>query len=274
MSGLSELGGGTVNTVTLDTNTGIVSKSFNNGNGIARSPKHRLQAEIYSLKKIPVAPNFLGCNSTTVHMQHLIGENNLDVVTQNKSESARNNIYRTAGISLAKIHSCNRQVCHEGQVGIHKSMAVNNIIKVNGRLAEKGISTLQVIDYLNGGERRAEGCAKKTGLAWTYGDYWLNNLIGEISRGGFKLNGVIDWELAQVDTPFVDYAVAYLSIERMYPESSKPFWKGYGFTPDEKTKKYFAVMKTLQWIAADPQGDLNSDFYKDKIDFIKQETQK
>lgn len=268
------LGGGTVNQVFFDHSTGVVTKSFRTGNGISIHAGQRLTAEVFALSSIPIAPVFLGRNCTSVYMSHLDGEKHLDSAVAVESESTRVNVYQTAGATLSQIHNCCRQPIPSGHFLGHLSAAVKNLDAAAPRLSQYGINTLDVIDYLHNHHARVTQEVNRHGLTWTHGDFWLNNLIGQLKNGVFRLNGVIDWELGKVDTPYVDFAIALLSVEMPHPESSQHLWKSYGLTPDVRTKNFFAVMKVLDWVAADPHSGLESDFYQPKIDFIRQEIKK
>lgn len=205
-------------------------------------------------------------------MEYLYGETGLDETVSYLPESCQTEIYHTAGQVLQEVHSHLRGRCNGRDVSqqlFHRSLVSLNEVK--DILTSQGIITNKVIDYLHSNLPGVKDKVSKRGLSWTQGDYWLNNLIGRIRDRHFSLSGVIDWELASYTTPYVDYASVFLSIEMPHPESSGPFWKGYGNTPDHPTIRYFAITKILDWLSHDPEADLNSHFYFDKINFMRKE---
>ena len=270
----ASLQGDTVNSVSLNHYSGIVTKSFRSGNGIHRLASDRLVAEITSLQRIPIAPTFVGSSDSQVHMKMLSGENHLDAIVDHEPEQVRAQIYQTAGKSLSTIHQHFRQKATGDVVAGHLVTANKNLQAIASKLCLKDIPTLDAINYLQGNLSRSTQEVAKIGLTWTHGDFWLNNLIGQIRDKKFSLTGVIDWELAKVDTPYADFAIVQMSLEVPHPDSSKHFWHGYGQHPDKKTKNYFSVMKLFEWIAADPEGNLDSEFYQPKIDFLREEIRK
>ena len=207
-------------------------------------------------------------------MTLLDGENHLDAIVDDELESIRVQIYRTAGKSLSVIHRHFQEPATSDVINVHLASAHKNLQDISARLCDKNIPTIDVIEYLQNNKVRVNHEIIRRGLTWTHGDFWLNNLIGRIRGKNFKLTGVIDWELSRIDTPYVDFAIVQMSLEIPHQESSKHFWKGYGSVPDIRTQNYFSVLKTIDWIAADPSSDLESDFYTQKLNFLKRMVKK
>lgn len=269
------LSGGTVNLLHLDPSTGVVSKRYLEGNGISGSSSQRLHAESISLEQIPCSPKLLGVDKGVLYMEHLSGESRLDEAVSYLPESGQDDIYRVAGKALRQVHSHFRDSCNGLYSSSQLKRSLSHLSSCREVLLSCGITTQQVIDYLHNNQDVVSRFVSELGVSWTHGDYWLNNLIGSLRTDrNFSLSGVIDWELASKASPYIDFASVFLSIEMPHPESSAPFWKGYGFTPNSMTVRYFAVSKMLDWLAHDPQADINSSFYSDKIRFMRQEVLK
>lgn len=259
-----ELRGGLINKVTLDPGTGLVTKTFQQGNGIEVLPRTRLLAESRSLRTMLVAPDLRGLTRQSITMTFVDGEKQLDEEVKEYSEHRKNSVFNIAGQTLASIHD---RVCTSvnGYSAGHQHRVQSLLNKTGNALKDNGINTEHLAMFLTDSYNERE--IERRGLVWTHGDYWLNNVIGTPNNGSFSVNGVIDWELAKLDTPYEDFAVVEMSIEDLHQGSSTPFWIGYGETPDAGLKRHYAIVKTMDWMTQDQNFD--TDFYQTKFDVIK-----
>lgn len=264
--------GGTVNSVRYHSDLGLVEKGYQNGNGITSPQDLRKRAESYSLKNIPIAPEFVGDgDGVGIIMRMLEGESQLDLCVKNISEGKRDAVWHEAGNALRVIHD---QFKSDLYPPFNKDVLLKSssgkLQKISAGLIRNGVNTIEIVEYLERNFERVSREVKKTGTVWTHGDYWLNNLLGSFSGSDFKVSGVIDWELASTNSPYVDFAVAYMSIIRQHPGSEKEFWKGYGRKPDFATVQYFSILKMIEWMYSD-DSDYSSSFYSDKFKLLKEE---
>lgn len=260
-------GGGTTNHIYLAGNE-HVKKDFVFGNGVNKSIAQRLVSEYWSMKLVDISPQFAGVEGQSLFMSYIDGENQLDKAIISYPESASFLIYKLAGESLKKIHEVIR-IKSGNYHKRHLKKCLESVSAAQGILLSKGINALSVYESLFHSYSEKE--IDKLGLVWTHGDYWLNNLIGRRENGSFRLSGIIDWELAGLGSPYEDFAIVKMSIEDVHPESSSPFWDGYGHKPASDLQRHFAILKTLEWMNAEPEdNDLDSPFYLRKLQMIRE----
>jgi len=269
MTPIIEIEGGTVNRVTLDERTGIIRKEFALGNGVEVSIAKRLVSEWESMRKIKQTPVAKGILDSVIFMSYVDGEKHLDQAIDSYPVGTAARIYQQAGQSLADIHN----VIHMNASRYHKAHEVKyyDLIRRNeDNLKTVGVSSLALYESLRDSYDKKE--IDKQGLAWTHGDYWLNNLIGKRINGHFQLNAIIDWELAGLGSPYEDFAIVKMSIEDQHEQATQSFWKGYGAKPKPELQRHFAIVKTLEWMVSDEEGiseKFETDFYKPKIAQIR-----
>lgn len=269
MSSSIELRGGTLNHIFLNPNKEIVKKEFSYGNGIETSISKRLVSEYWSMKLMDISPVFHGTDSASIFMSYIDGEKELDHAIYNYPESVADMVYRQAGEMLRRIHT----VIHADSSYYHlehRKKINNAIIRSQDILHRKGVNpiTLRTSLFNSYSEKEIE----RTGLVWTHGDYWLNNLIGRRMNNHFRLEGIIDWESAGLGSPYEDFAIVKMSIEDEHEGSSGPFWKGYGYKPIPDLQRHYSILKTLEWMIADgpeTNGNYDTPFYRKKLEMIR-----
>ncbi len=265
---MKELEGGTVNS--LFRTNGTITKHFNTGNGIGTPPEQRRRAEYISMKKIGVAPEFRGFTTGGIAMSYVEGEKYLDSEIDSYPEAVRMHIYRQAGETLAHIHQQLRYPVVPGFHDAHMQRIFKLVHKADSYLRDLKIEPFALLEGLTETYKQDE--IEKRGLSWIHGDYWLSNYIGRRVNEHFELSSVIDWETAHVASPYEDFAVVLMSVEHAHPESSTPFWSSYGISPDTSVQKHFAVLKTLEWMPSDEEGQetrFTTPFYQPKIEMIR-----
>lgn len=261
------LAGGYINRVVLDTETLTVRKYYQMGNGVNLSPQLRFEAERESLETYPFAPELINYDDQSIEMSFVVGESFLDSLYPKLDYNCQHQVAETAGKTLAAIHN-------EAQASVvpvfhtaHWQHCLELVEQTQLQLTSVDIDPESLSEYLYTSYDPDEIEAR--GLVWTHGDYWFNNLIGEIDNTGFRLGGVIDWELAQWHTPYRDFGSVLVSIEQPHPNSQVAFWRGYGYHPQRALQQHFASLKILEWIQADSEFNPQSPFYSQKINFIK-----
>ncbi len=265
---MKELEGGTVNS--LFRTNGSITKVFNNRNGINMPSERRRRAEYYSMRNIDVAPKFRGFTSEGITMSYVEGEKYLDGEIDTYPEGVRMGIYKQAGETLAHIHQQLRYPVVPGFHDAHMQRIFKLVHEADPYLRNLSIEPFKLLEALSETYKKDE--IERRGLSWIHGDYWLSNYIGRRVNEHFELSSVIDWETAHVASPYEDFAIVLMSVEHAHPESSSPFWSGYGMRPEQSMQKHFAVLKTLEWMPSDEEGQemhFTSSFYQPKIEMIR-----
>ena len=271
MGSLVELNGGTTNHLTLDTQARVVHKQFVEGNAVSRDPAQRVIAEWWSMKMVGFSPQHKGSLPNGISMGFVEGEKHLQDAVDTYPDHVQQMVYRQAGDTLAQIHSVIHAPVTRTYHENHKQKIYSLLQKNTPALIRKGFDPMALLDYFEQSYDPQE--VEKKGLVWTHGDYWLNNFIGQRTNNHFQFNGVIDWELAGMGSPYEDFAIVEMSIEREHPESKVPFWKGYGEAPEPTLQRHFSAVKILDWMAADDpmtNGDYSSSWYQEKFALLRE----
>lgn len=264
-----ELRGGTTNHLLFDSQNKRVLKEFISGNGMIQSLSRRRLAEEWSMKHVLTAPQYLGSDDTYVAMSFVEGEPDIDGQIDQLPEKLQHQIYFESGKALASIHETIKEPLPTTYHAQHIAEIIQLIQTTRSVLTQNGISTMDLIDFMKSSYKR--DLIEKVGLRWIHGDYWLRNVIGQLSNGLFKLSGVIDWETAQLNSPYADFAIVEMSIERAHNGLTESFWKGYGREPDRPLQRHYAIAKTMEWITGEgKQEDFTSDFYQTKFAMIRE----
>lgn len=244
-----------------------VTKYFSDDGVTSRAAIQRQAAEINALTIIPIAPQMHFYERGVVDMQYFDGESALDTKVAHLPEHLQHEVFKTAGSALSFIHDQYKSPMTEAYIQntIHDLLKWTNGLHTTFEYI--GLDIGSVCEYIQRGFSYNE--LKKCGLSVIHGDYWLNNIIGRLTRSSFELTGIIDWEMSGVGSPYEDFGVVELSIESIHPVSKQSFWSGYGLPIHTHTKKYFAVRQILLWMSEDQHIDFESDFYKPKIEFLK-----
>jgi len=265
----NEIVGGTVNDIRIDYINGVVSKTFRMGNGMSQDTLVRREAEKTAFRKLGFAPNLLGEDTENIYMSYIDGEKELDTAVRGYPLPVQQKIFRISGNFLADIHNKEHHKVPVDYHAQHMERVYDLLERTQHRLPAHGLDPLAVCDFLQRSYNLQE--IDRAGFRFVHGDYWLNNLIGQRVNGSYRLNGIIDWELAGVNTPYEDFAVVKMSIEDAHQDSSKPFWKGYEIEPDRLLQVHYATVKTLDWISGeDPSDTLRTPFYQSKFDMIRE----
>lgn len=270
MTSLINLDGGTVNHIRFDKENGIVYKEFVTGNGVEKQTAHRLTAEWWSMKLMDIAPAAKGMHQAAILMSFIDGEKHLDDDIRGYPECVSASIYRQSGETLKKIHNVVHVKAKEYHFH-HQLKCADLLLRVSPLLQEKGIDAAAVYQSLQKSYHAQE--IDRLGLVWTHGDYWLNNFIGKRVNGTFRLNGVIDWELAGLGSPYEDFALVKMSIEDQHEGASEDFWKGYGMKPIPDLQRHFSIVKTMEWMITDgseTNGNYDTPFYQKKLQMIRE----
>lgn len=112
---------------------------------------------------------------------------------------------------------------------------------------------------------------QRAGTTRVHRDYWLNNLLYD----GQNVQGVIDWELSGIGSPYEDFAVVDLWIAREHGDTDR-FWEGYGGVPDRRTTLAFLLGKCGQFMSTVPpekyqeERESGGGFYTNKVDIMHQ----
>lgn len=264
-----ELTGGTTNKIYFEPSSGVVTKTFETGNGIGIPDTTRIQIEKHSLVHVPHAPRYLGSTPTSISMSYVDGERQLDKAVYTYPEGTQQHVFHRAGEILAEIHGLDRYPLNDFHQK-HIQRVSNLVLRNKDNLTSKNINPYNLFNGLKETYNPEE--IDKHGLVWKHGDYWLNNLMGRRVNGHYQIDGVIDWEIAGVGSPYEDFAIVQMSIEDPHPDAVTPFWKGYGIKPSDKLKDHFAVVKTLEWMLFEndeTSGNFESSFYKPKIELMR-----
>ncbi|OGG15727.1 hypothetical protein A3D77_01740 [Candidatus Gottesmanbacteria bacterium RIFCSPHIGHO2_02_FULL_39_11] len=262
---------GTTNTVEHNKETGKVKKTFYEGNGIGRPLFNRVIAEAQSMKMIQLTPELFDFTDRTITMSYLEGEKQIDNFVDQYPECLQQSVYTEAGKALRVFHNSIRRKLPESYHDSHAWKTYQFLGKNSEALTRHGINPITFLSFLE--DSYCEEEVEKSGLTWTHGDYWLNNLIGKQNGTKFDPTGVIDWELAGMGSPYEDFAVVRVSIEDTHPNSSESFWKGYADKPSKRLIQHFAFVKVLDWMIHDDpalNGDYSSDFYQNIFAKIKE----
>lgn len=265
---MKELEGGTVNS--LFRTNGTIIKQFNNRNGINTPATQRMRAEHISMSNIDVAPAFRGFSPQGIAMTYVDGEKYLDQEIDSYPEAVRMSIYKQAGETLAHIHKQLPYPIVPGFHDAHMQRIFKLVHEADPYLRNLNIEPFKLLEGLTETYQQEE--IEKRGMSWVHGDYWLSNYIGRRVNEHFELASVIDWETAHVASPYEDFAIVLMSIEHAHPESSLPFWSGYGTHPVQSMQKHFAVLKTLEWMPSDEEGQkthFTTPFYQPKIEMVR-----
>lgn len=261
------LEGGFNQTVSYEPESHLVIKTFDHEDP-SRPMRLRMLAEIWALQHVPVAPELKGVNERQIYMTFAEGTRSLDAETVEMPERLQFSVFHTAGETLAEVHNRARWDASDYHAA-HMDRVNGNLEAAAEALIRKGIDPQRVYDYLNYSYQMDE--VERHGLVWTHRDFWLNNLIGRPGKDSFELSNVIDWEMAGVGSPYEDFGMVEVAMERRFPDNAHYFWEGYGFNPDPDLKRHFAMARTLEWVAAEPaDNDLSSDFYADKLAMIRE----
>jgi len=264
-----ELKGGTTNRLFLDPQSNRVLKEFVGGNGMVQSFQKRRAAEEWSMKNVPIAPEYRGSDQTHVAMSFVDGERDIDGQVDQLSESLQHQVYFESGKALASIHDTVKFALPKKYHLQHLAEVVRLIQATKKVLAQNGVNTLDLIDFMKASYDR--NLVEKSGLVWTHGDYWLRNVIGTLGNNLFTLSSVIDWETAWMNSPYDDFAIVEMSVERAHGEPAQVFWDGYGKTPDRHLQRHYSIAKTMEWITGEDENvDFSSDFYQTKFNMMKE----
>lgn len=243
-----------------------ITKFFVNDNVTYRPAILRQFNESSSLRTFPFSPKVLAERPNEIRMTKINGETNLNDKVSCMNESLQVSLFKSAGEMLRFIHDYKKSKMPDFYVDRLLRDTLGRIDRVGQKLEMYSINPANLKSYF------WNNCNKelieKEGFGLIHGDYWLNNIIGEISRD-FKLSGVIDWEMGGFDSSYSDFAVVDLSIEEVHPISIDSFWRGYGKKPDPFTKRYFSLRQIVLWISDDVNPNLESDFYKSKLDLLR-----
>ena len=260
---------GTINKVII-TSDGRVVKAFEDNGLVERSARHRQNAEALSLIKFEgLSPTLFDVYQNKVEMSVANGENHLNSKLPEMSEALQQSVFTEAGRTLRQVHELGPRArltpaYHQKVVRGSQSKTA----ELSGSFLENNIDPVGVFSYLENAYKQEE--VDRLGAVHTHGDFWLNNLMGGVNGNSFTSKSVIDWEMASLAaSPYEDYAIIELSIESPYPQSKLPFWEGYGFTPDPRMKRYFAIMQILTWMNGESNKDYSSEFYQEKLDLIR-----
>ncbi len=246
---------------------GTISKFFRDEGITSRSSLVRKRTESSLLRKMPLTPRILDEKPHEIKITELIGEKDLDTKIDEMSERIQISVFKSAGSMLRFIHDYHRTplpLYYIDQL-VRDSLARTN--KIEEALKSLSINPQALREYFVKECDRKE--IEKWGLCITHGDYWLNNIIGRIDSD-FELSGIIDWEMGGVGSPYNDFAVVSFSIEKAHPFSIESFWEGYGVKPNSAVKNYFCARQIVLWISEDGDPHFDSDFYKTKVDMLRE----
>ena len=260
-----KLTGGHINRVFLLPGNTVV-KWFGD-KGLSRSSRERFVAEWWALKYVDLAPALRWVGNKALYMSFIDGEKSLDDHVDDMPEETQQQIFAKAGELLLCIH---KKICLPA--GDYHSYHRNRFVRLLRRacrvLCEVGFNPLEVYRYLVRSYDREE--IQRYGLVLRHGDYWLNNLVGRVNGRRFEIAGVIDWELSGMGSPYEDFALVQMSMERAHGEVSESFWQGYTLRPDRALQTHFSVVKIIDWLVSEEGRDFTSPFYQDKLQLIKQ----
>lgn len=259
-----ELKGGTTNRLMFDPLNSVVIKQFASGNGLVQSMETRLQAERWSMQHIPFAPSYKGGGGSTLIMSFVDGEADIDDQIDGLPEHTQHVIYFKAGMVLANTHKTLQLSVPHGYHDVHMRRMSSLICDANYVLYKNRVDVMDLLTFMYDSYHRDE--IEKRGFVWNHGDYWLANVIGQRRNGSFDVSSVVDWETAGVKSPYDDFAIVEMSVERMHTGAVDSFWKGYGSKPDRALQRHFSILKTLEWISGeDASNEFQSKFYQDKF---------
>lgn len=191
----------------------------------------------------------------------------LDEHVRKASQEERIKIMTQAGLILKHIHQPVRT-----QLDAYEALrqrTEHHLMQAAPVLEAEGLDADELFHIVTNSVDR--DAVQKMGTTRVHRDYWLNNLLYD----GQNVQGVIDWELSGIGSPYEDFAVVDLWIAREHPDSDH-FWEGYGARPDRRTTLAFLLGKCGQFLSTVPsdkyqeERDTGGGFYTDKIDIIHQ----
>lgn len=250
-----------------ENNDGSITKFFSDDGVISRSALIRLNTEKQILKLVPLAPNLISETSNSLTISTIEGERNLDRSVDQMQEGLQLSLFESIGESLAFLHDRYRNSVSENYINSVICDAYLTVKATSRILEQLGIDTELLSLYFCNSINLSE--VKKLGVVITHGDYWLNNIIGQVRRNRFTVAGVVDWEMGGIASPYCDFANVYLSIFNYHPLATETFWNGYGFKPDGSTLAYFCAKQIVTWINEDKSPDFSSNFYLSKLEFLR-----
>lgn len=246
---------------------GTITKFFRD-EGVTSRPAHQRQlAELHALGTFPLSPDLIDIKNGAVTMTTVAGERELDSLIDQLPASLQASIFSAVGVTLALIHNQYRQPITEKYLQGMVADSILRVEQITGVLESLSISPVHLQKYFQDPPKVQE--IKRAGLAVTHGDYWLNNIIGQIHGQKFNVSGIIDWEMSQIASPYCDLASVELSVLAYHPLANGQFWKGYCLIPQPEVLRYFCLRQIVTWISEDQRPNFNSSFYKGKIDLLK-----
>jgi hypothetical protein len=231
-----KLNGGYVNGTTVDRESGLVYKTYQESTFSATNPSIRFRRELYALKKFPgLAPGLIEADFNNLMMvQELIPGDSFEVLSQQGEK-----VHEQAGEVLRQIHSVRfndpPQYLKESfekkvEIASHKSHAQTMLELI-------GVSTVDL--YVNWEK------VYELGTTVTHGDFWFRHLIKDARSG---LPRVIDWEYTRPYTPYHDFVSVQQFIIGFFG-GEEEFWRGYGMVPDKDTLNEFIKFQSFRYLA-------------------------
>lgn len=246
---------------------GTITKFFRDDGVTSRPASLRQRSESQILRILPNTPNLVYETANSITMSRVEGESNLDNIITQMPECLQLSAFESVGRTLSYVHGQYRGAVTEEYIRKVIFDSASRVGRITRILDELGIESTLLLNYFCNSLNKNE--IMKLGLTITHGDYWLNNIIGQIRNGAFNVSGIVDWEMGGISSPYNDFASVQMSIFDYHQQSKNSFWKGYGFRPDEGTLKYFCLRQIVVWISEDGNPNFSSDFYKPKIDLLR-----
>ena len=266
----TRVNGGNINHIQLSSDS-IVRKQYANESMIGVPSEQRALRELRALKRfnmdsVPV-PKVLNFNTQEhwLEMEQIIGFP-LDEYVRTCSLLKKTEVLQQAGALLKKIHC---------PVTTNTDYYLDQFFKKTQTAAQ---TTAPILNYANLCQQQILelidnnldlAITRQFGITRVHRDFWLNNLL----YNGKSIVGVIDWELAGIGSPFEDFAIVNLWIERVH-QNTEAFWQGYGEEPDRATTMAWLMGRCLQFLSTATleqyQAENPTGFYHNKIMVIKQ----
>lgn len=269
---MQKLEGGFINDPRRDGSS--VIKTYGGEELVHISSGERQRREELALKNFGeagIAPRLYESDRThqTITMEYVPSVPLLDDYVR-RDHVNRNGILKGAGDILRQVH---RQVDWDiddylSHYFIKSANATNKAYKI---LEYAGLKPTEVFKSITSAINPDE--VQRHGITYTHGDPWLNNFLYNDKQD--RVLGMVDWEAAGEGSPFEDFAIVYLWIEKEHGNIDA-FWDGYGSRPERNTLYGFVIAKCIEFIA---RTDLNSfmkeqkdggGYYTNKIEVIKE----
>lgn len=190
----------------------------------------------------------------------------LDSAIDMMPETQREAILYDAGRILRGIHSSIPLRSPEKALGRFMKQLDRSVDAAQLVLMDNGIDPNKLYTKVQEGIEDNEA-VRNAGATRIHRDYWLNNLLYR----GSKVVGVIDWEMSGIGSPYEDFSIVNLWIEREHGDA-EGFWDGYGEKPDLAATETFVLARCTQMLATarphDYANEPNDGFYHNKVRVI------